>query len=453
MRQTLRGLAYAHSHGMVHRDIKPSNIMVSLEQGRLESVKIIDLGLAKGVAEEDSISTLGSFTGTPEYASPEQFAGIGTDIRSDLYSLGITLWEMLTGQLPFQGSAAELMYRHQHAAVPIERLKNLPMPIVALLEILLAKDPGQRFPGPAQLQKALPRVREAIDSRLRLTANDLRSIGNQSTEQSKGIQQKSGRHLLRWLAVSGLCLTGLLLGWFYFSGKKGPYLNQRGVEATPAEKSIAVLPFESLSANKDDTYFADGVQDEILNNLAKIVQLKVISRTSVMQYRADAKRDLRQIANALGVAHVLEGTVRRDGNHVRVSTELVDARNDNTIWAESYDRDLTDIFAIQSEVAQTIVRKLNATLSPEEKRSIEAKPTDNLEAYDLYLRANELIMDASASWGFNDIERPLREAIGFLERAVQLDPKFTLAYCASGLAHDLLYYYPDATPERRALVP
>ena len=449
--QVAAGLTAIHKQHLVHRDIKPSNIMVSLEDGRVESAKIIDLGLAKGVVEQDTISTAGSFTGTPGYASPEQFAGIGTDIRSDLYSLGVTLWEMLSGKLPFQGSAAELMYQHLHAPLPSEKLKSVPAPIIVLMEILLAKDPGQRFPGPAQLQKALPRVREAIDSRLRLTANDLRSIGNQSTEQSKGIQQKSGRHLLRWLAVSGLCLTGLLLGWFYFSGKKGPYLNQRGVEATPAEKSIAVLPFESLSANKDDTYFADGVQDEILNNLAKIVQLKVISRTSVMQYRADAKRDLRQIANALGVAHVLEGTVRRDGNHVRVSTELVDARNDNTIWAESYDRDLTDIFAIQSEVAQTIVRKLNATLSPDEKRSIEAKPTDNLEAYDLYLRANELIMIASASLASGDIERPAGEAIGFLERAIQLDPKFTLAYCASGLAHDILYYYPDATPERRAL--
>jgi TolB-like protein len=294
-------------------------------------------------------------------------------------------------------------------------------------------------------------VREALGSGLRLTANDLRSIGDHATEQSKGMQQKSGRHRLRWLAVSVLCLTGLLLGWFYFSGNRGSYLSQRGVEATPPEKSIAVLPFENISANKDDAYFADGVQDEILNNLAKIAQLKVISRTSVMQYRSDNKRDLRQIAKALGVSNVLEGTVRREGNHVRVSTELVDARNDNTIWADSYDRDLTDIFAIQSEVAQTIVRKLNATLSPEEKRSIEAKPTDNLEAYDLYLRANELIMDANASWGFNDIERPLREAIGFLERAVQLDPKFTLAYYASGLAHDLLYFFPDATPERRAL--
>jgi serine/threonine protein kinase len=159
--------------------------------------------------------------GTPGYASPEQFAGIGTDIRSDLYSLVVTLWEMLSGKLPFQGSAAELMYQHQHAPLPSEKLKSVPAPIIALMEILLVKDPGQRFPGSAQLQKALPRVREAIDSRLRLTANDLRSIGNQATERSKGIQQKSGRHLLRWLAVSGLCLTGLLLGWFYFSGKRG----------------------------------------------------------------------------------------------------------------------------------------------------------------------------------------------------------------------------------------
>ena len=149
-------------------------------------------------------------------------------------------------------------------------------------------------------------------------------------------------------------------------------------------KSIAVLPFESLSEDKEDTYFADGVQDDILNDLAKIAQLTVISRTSVMQYRAGEKRDLRQIASALGVATVLEGTVRRNANRVRVNAELVDARQDKTIWADSFDRDLTDIFAIQSEVAQTIATKLAATLSPEEKRNIEKKPTENLEAYELY---------------------------------------------------------------------
>src|SRR5271165_7561647 len=136
------------------------------------------------------------------------------------------------------------------------------------------------------------------------------------------------KQALRWLIASGLCLVGLLLSWFFFLGYRETHFNQRTAEAPSTEKSVAVLPFENISSNKDDAYFADGVQDEILNNLAKIAQLKVISRTSVMQYRSDNKRDLRQIATALGVANVLEGTVRRDGNSVRVSTELIDARND-----------------------------------------------------------------------------------------------------------------------------
>src|ERR1700739_589977 len=175
------------------------------------------------------------------------------------------------------------------------------------------------------------------------------------------------------------CWIVFLLLWRIF--------HHKGTEAVPTEKSVAVLPFDNISPNKDDAYFADGVQDEILNNLAKVAQLKVISRTSVMQYRPDAKRDLRQIAAVLGVANVLEGTVRRAGNHVRVSTELVDASNDNTIWADSYDRDLTDIFTIQSEIAQTVASSLSARLSPEERKVIEEKPTTNLEAYDLYLQA------------------------------------------------------------------
>jgi TolB-like protein/Flp pilus assembly protein TadD len=214
-------------------------------------------------------------------------------------------------------------------------------------------------------------------------------------------------------------------------------------------KSIAVLPFENISPNKDDGYFADGVQDEILNNLAKIAQLKVISRTSVMQYRADARRDLRQIAKALGVANIVEGTVRRDGNHVRVSSKLIDARDDNVVWADSYDRDLIDIFGIQSDVAQTIARKLTATLSAEEKKQIEAKPTGNLEAYDLYLQASELIAGAEISLFTANVEAPLKKAISSLEGAVQLDSKFTLAYCAAARAHDLLYVTTDPTRARR----
>jgi TolB-like protein/Tfp pilus assembly protein PilF len=214
-------------------------------------------------------------------------------------------------------------------------------------------------------------------------------------------------------------------------------------------RSIAVLPFDNISANQDDTYFADGVQDEILNNLAKIAQLKVISRTSVMQYRADTRRDLRQIASALSVANVLEGTVRRNGNRVRVSAELIDARNDNTVWADSYDRDLTDIFSIQSEVAQAIARKLTATLSPEEKKVIEQRPTDNLSAYDLYLRAKESIADAEITLASGNFEKPLVDAIALLEQACKLDPNFALAYCAAARAHDLLYISYDPSWNRR----
>ncbi len=195
--------------------------------------------------------------------------------------------------------------------------------------------------------------------------------------------------------------------------------SQKPVSSAPiaeiTAKSIAVLPFESLSPNKDDTYFADGVQDEILNNLAKIAQLTVISRTSVMQYRADQKRDLRQIANSLGVANVLEGTVRRNGNRVRISTELIDARQDKTTWADSFDRDLTDIFAIQSEIAQMIASKLAATLSSEEKQNIEKKPTENLEAYDLYLRAKKLLVSVQVSMTFGGVKKPLVDAANFLE--------------------------------------
>jgi len=446
--QMAAGLTAIHKRHLVHRDIKPSNIMLSWEESRFENVKIIDLGLAKGVTE-DTLSIAGSFIGTPVYASPEQFAGLGTDIRSDLYSLGVTLWEMLSGKPPFRGSAAELMDQHQHAALPSVNLRNIPEPITALLEVMLAKDPSQRFQSPAQLQQALTQVREAIGSGLRLTTDELRSV---STNLSNSMPKSRPRkHAVRWVLSASACLGLLLVAWFFISRYSRFLFSQPVAEAAVTEKSVAVLPFESLSDNKNDSYFADGVQDEILNNLAKVAQLKVISRTSVMQYRGDNRRDLRQIASALGVANVLEGTVRRDGNRVRVSTELVDARKDNTIWADSYDRDLTDIFATQSQIAQQVASRLSAQLSPEERKSIDEKPTNNLEAYDLYLQAKHLL--GASSLGLLGSEKTtLTKAISLLEEATQKDHQFALAYCMMAKAHDTLYFdRRDHTPERRAL--
>jgi TolB-like protein len=325
--------------------------------------------------------------------------------------------------------------------------------------LMLGKDPARRFQTPNRLLAAINTVSEALRSEDHLTKDELLStVANGGSSKLTEDQSQGGistsasknKPALRWLAVLVMGAVPLLGGLLLFYNYRSLTPNQPTTQMTHPEKSIAVLPFESLSPNKDDTYFADGVQDEILNDLAKIGQLTVISRTSVMLYRAGEKRDLRQIASALGVANVLEGTVRRNANRVRISTELVDALHDKTIWADSFDRDLTDIFAIQSEVAQTIATKLAATLSPEEKRNIEKKPTENLDAYDLYLRAKELITRGDLANILGDAKKPFEDAVHLLDQAVQLDPKFTLAYCRSAYAHDQLYL-SDPTPEQSAL--
>jgi len=241
--QVEAGLTAIQKQHLVHRDIKPSNIMVSLKEGKLESVKIIDLGLAKGVAEEDAISSLGSFIGTPEFASPEQFAGIGADIRSDLYSLGVTLWEMLAGKLPFQGSRVDLMDQHQHARPPSEQLKGIPAPIAALLEIVLAKDPNDRFQSPPQLQKALARVKEAIISKSRLSAKDLRSDDPAAVKGPK-------KYAFRWILASSICAAALVFGGLFFFGYRGSLSNQRDAGATPIEKALRYFPSKTSAQTK-----------------------------------------------------------------------------------------------------------------------------------------------------------------------------------------------------------
>ena len=222
-----------------------------------------------------------------------------------------------------------------------------------------------------------------------------------------------------------------------------------GIAAAPIpEKSIAVLPFENLSGEKENAYFADGVQDEILTGLAKVADLKVISRTSTMQYKVGVERNLREIAKALGVAHVLEGSVQRAGGRVRVSAQLIEARTDSHLWAERYDRDVADVFAIESEIAGKIVAQLKSKLSPEEKAAIEERPTADLAAYDLYAHAKTLIDNALLS----EMSKDLFEAVRLLDEAVKRDPSFFLAYYELAAAHDNIYFFGfDHTPARLAL--
>ncbi|HEY2045267.1 MAG TPA: hypothetical protein VGG93_01665 [Candidatus Udaeobacter sp.] len=285
-------------------------------------------------------------------------------------------------------------------------------------------------------------------ARIRVTNLYSDDVGNPNLP-SKLQAVKRHRAVVRWAAVAiGLLVAVGLAAAVFFFLRKAPARSL----ATAVEKSIAVLPFENLSEEKANAFFAEGVQDEILTNLAKIADLKVISRTSVMHYKspAPAGRNLREIGQQLGVAHVLEGSVQRAANKIRVNAQLIDARNDAHQWAQTYDRDLADVFAIQSEIAKAIADQLQAKLSPNEKRAIERPPTTDLAAFDLYSRAKSILLTAA----FSATSEPnLRKAIELLGEAVKRDPSFFDAYCQLARAHEQLYAVSgvDHTPARLAL--
>ncbi len=286
-----------------------------------------------------------------------------------------------------------------------------------------------------------------------LTPEGLKREDDVAPEQS--ITPQTGRRMDRMIIV----VLVLALGYFAFDKFVLAPRREAALvtSAVPNEsksivnaKSIAVLPFENRSRDPDNAYFTDGVQDEILTDLAKIADLKVISRTSVMQYKSGAPRNLREIGQQLGVAHVVEGSVQRAANKVRVNAQLIDARNDAHLWAQTYDRDLADVFAIQSEIAKAIADQLQAKLSPNEKKAIEQPPTTDLAAFDLYSRAKSLLLTANfSSTGDPDV----RKAIELLDEAVKRDPSFFDAYCQLAYAHETIYAVrgSDHTPARLAL--
>jgi TolB-like protein/Tfp pilus assembly protein PilF len=254
-----------------------------------------------------------------------------------------------------------------------------------------------------------------------------------------------------WSRLHPGVLVGFIVVLLIILGGAAWFFTQHGASrmAGAVEKSIAVLPFENLSDEKQNAYFADGVQDEILTNLAKIADLKVISRTSVMPYKSGIARNLREIGKQLGVSHLLEGSVQRSANHIRVNAQLIDARSDAHLWAQTYDRELADVFAMQSEIAKTIADQLQAKILPREKTAIEQQPTKDVAAYDLYVRATQAIDLAPDS---QNPKENLLQAISLLEQAIARDPAFFNAYCKLARAHDQLYLFgEDHTPGRLAL--
>src|SRR5438094_4576764 len=396
--QAARALAVAEVCGVVHRDIKPSNLMLESDASDAFVVKVIDYGVAKVMgpqAEPGAEQTQAGFIGTPAFASPEQFAGAGQlpiDTRSDIYSLGVTLWYLLCGRTPFVGRTMEEIRARQTNELPLEQLRSLHLPgqVITLLRSMLAPDPKDR---PQTARELLSAVHSCY-ARFNPEARSRR----------------------RRFALAGAAAT-LAIAAIAF----GTWLYQRTWSFTPMERSIAVLPFENLSSDKENAYFVEGIQDEILTRLSKIADLKVISRTSTQRYKS-APENLREIAKQLGVAHVLEGSVQKSADTVRVNVQLIRAVNDSHLWSDTFDRKVTDIFSVESEVSKTIADQLQAKLTGQEKEIIAAKPTDNPQAYDAYLRG----LAYTLKTGFTPANS--LGAQKYLKDAVRLDPKFALGW-------------------------
>ena len=420
--QVTSALAAAEKQGLVHRDLKPANLMLVSPDGETSKnkkpqVKIIDFGLAKAIhtTTDPKSLTHDRFVGTPAFASPEQFEHSALDVRSDIYSLGETLWFALTGKTPFSGRTIEEIKRAQKSNVlPIDQLKaaHVPHRIRSLLESMLAFGPTSR-PGTSELAARL---------------------------QSCSSEARNARRTRFALAAASLVAIGVSALYFFQTSR----IQNPGLNPAP-DKSIAVLPFENRSEDKANAYFAEGIQDEILTRLSKIADLKVISRTSTQHYKSTPE-NLPEIAQQLGVAHILEGRVQKSGDSVRVNVQLINAQTDSHLWADTYDRKLTDTFGVESEIAKRIAESLQAKLTGREEQALAVKPTNNPEAYDAYLRG--LAFEARGRYPF--LTRDLvRDAIGFYERAVQLDPNFAPAWARLSLAHASLSFTRGIMPAAR----
>ena len=420
--QLCDALNYAHHHAhVIHCDLKPANLMVN-QRG---SLKVSDFGIARNLT--DSVSRLtaqqGGRGGTLIYMSPQQLNGERCTHLDDIYSIGATIYELLTSKPPFYSGNIDRQICERVAPSMTQRRKELDIEPASVPQIwedavaaCLAKDSSRRPQSPAEVAQRL----------------QLQPATAGTTLPGSGANRKTLS--IGWVAtLSILALAGLYLGMMT--------LRHKPVAPVPPilEKSIAVLPFENRSEDKANAYFADGIQDEILTRLSKIADLKVISRTSTQQYKS-APENLSQIARQLGVAHILEGSVQKSGDAVRVNVQLINAANDSHTWADTFDRKLTDIFSVESDIAKAVADQLRAKLTGREEQEIAAKPTDNPDAYEAYLRGLAYTLKSFAT-------RP--NALGAqknLEEAVRLDPRFALAWALLSIVNSSNYVTQSLQP-------
>ncbi|MCJ7459415.1 MAG: protein kinase [candidate division Zixibacteria bacterium] len=398
--QTCEGLALAHEKGIVHRDIKSDNIMVTFRG----QVKIMDFGLAK-LKGATKLTQTGSTLGTLAYMSPEQAQGEEVDQRSDIFSFGVILYELLTGKLPFAGE-------HQ-AAVIYSIINEYPQPVVrynnqvsAKLEDMvfkaLAKDKEERYQHADELLADLRRERKSLEY-------VKTAVTTQPAEPPKVVKRKTIRLLIGVLGI-------LILIIVYFA-----FLKQKEPTTVSGKPSIAVLYLQNLSENKGDEYFAAGMTEDIITQLSKIGGLRVLSRSDVEEFKGKTVKP-REVADKLKVNYVMEGSVRKYGDKIRIACQLIKASDGFHVWAESYDRQMEDLFAIQADVAKSVAQALKVALAPPELAMIEKKPTLNVQAYNYYLQGRQYYFRGA------DSKENLELATRMFEKALEVDSSFALAY-------------------------
>jgi len=422
-----RTVHYAHEHGILHRDIKPGNILLDAKG----EPQLTDFGLARLVESESTVTRTLEVLGTPSYMSPEQAAGNNAKLTSatDVYGLGAVLYQLLTGHPPFTGGSTYETIKLLLETEPCPpRFWNpkVDRELSTISLKCLEKDPKRRYVSALAFAEDLERWLKHEPIQARRTG--IVGRGKKWVQRNPTVATVAALSLALLAAISVILWKSEL---FHNTSTTG----------------IAVLPFENLSNDKEDASFADGVQDDLLTKLAKIARLKVISRTSVMGYRN--QHDTRKIGDELGVSHVLEGSVRKTGAWLHMNAQLIETRTNAHVWAEQYDGDLKDMFAVQSEIAQKVAERFHINISPTERQAIEHPPTVDITAFHLYSRAKNLVL----AWNSSSPEKgDLLQAADLLNQAVTRDPIFFQGYCQLAWVDDRLYFFRfDRTPERLAL--
>jgi serine/threonine protein kinase/tetratricopeptide (TPR) repeat protein len=429
-RQICEGLEEAHRLGVVHRDLKSSNVMIDGEG----NARIMDFGVARSLKKKGDTG-VGVLIGTPEYMAPEQVETSEVDHRADIYSLGVILFEMMTGKVPFHGdNPVSIALLHRKALPPSPRIFNpeIPEDLNNLILKCLEKNKEKRFKTAKETFEALKKI-----GRDHSTTD---KIGSPKRIVSAMKQIRIFRRPALLAVLLLVAVLAIALGIRYFSGE-GPVVG-------PGLKMIVVLPFENLGPPEDE-YFADGITEEITSRLSALQGLGIISRTSAKHFK-ESQKTARQIGEELGVDYVLDGTVQWDRSQdrkgrVRVTPQLIRVSDDTQLWSEGFDRVIEDIFSVQAEIAEQVARQLDITILAPNREALHTKPTNNLEAYNFYLKGKE---HEYSGW-LNSSDEEFEQAIEMLDRATALDPDFALAHAQKSLIHSrMIFFGADQTQER-----